>query len=331
MATVAAHHGTVSAGLLRPVAPAVQTCYSLLDIAPLCGVTDFTDGKYVDERNDRAAYLAAQFNQAEYLLDQVRCRAGTRLLDVGCGYGRILEQAAARGAAAIGITISPQQVARCLRAASTSASSTTVICHAAMIRGIVRLTPSSPMVRSNILSRRATRRRGRVTRSTTSSSPFVAGCSSMAAGSSPPRFIFARRGSSTRTKSSAGPLPIAAAATIIRWRCWSGPLAAGIRNRDSWLAARALFRAGGRRRRHRGLSPHQRALAPPPAIGRGVQSTRLGGNRGQMVGTAAGNVGNAPQPPLGSNLVLAVPRTGADAALAADLAGEMTSTELAAI
>lgn len=91
----------------------MRTCYSLLDIAPLCGVVDFTDGKYVDRRDDRPAYLAAQHRQAEYLLDQVRCRAGTRLLDVGCGYGRILEQAAARGAIAVGITISPQQVSAC--------------------------------------------------------------------------------------------------------------------------------------------------------------------------------------------------------------------------
>jgi len=95
------------------VAPTVRTCYNLMDVAPLCGVTDFTDGKYVDDRNDRAAYLAAQHRQAEYLLDHVHCRAGTRLLDLGCGYGRILEQAASRGAEAIGITISPPQVVRC--------------------------------------------------------------------------------------------------------------------------------------------------------------------------------------------------------------------------
>jgi cyclopropane-fatty-acyl-phospholipid synthase len=93
--------------------PTVRTCYRLLDAARLCGVRDFTDGKYVGDRNDRAAYLAAQHRQAEYLLDQVNCRAGSRLLDIGCGYGRILEQAAERGAVAIGITISPPQVADC--------------------------------------------------------------------------------------------------------------------------------------------------------------------------------------------------------------------------
>jgi cyclopropane fatty-acyl-phospholipid synthase-like methyltransferase len=84
-----------------------------LDVAPLCGVTDLTDGKYVDDRNDRTAYLAAQARQAEYLLDQALCEPGTQLLDIGCGYGRILEHAARRGANAIGISISQPQVARC--------------------------------------------------------------------------------------------------------------------------------------------------------------------------------------------------------------------------
>jgi cyclopropane fatty-acyl-phospholipid synthase-like methyltransferase len=92
-------------------APTVRACYDLLTVVPACGLTDLTDGKYVDDRNDRAAYLAAQERQAEYLLDQMRCGPGTRLLDIGCGYGRILEQAGRRGARAIGITISPPQVA----------------------------------------------------------------------------------------------------------------------------------------------------------------------------------------------------------------------------
>lgn len=95
----------------RTAAPVVERCYDLLTVAQACGVTDLTDGKYVDERNDRAAYLAAQDRQAEYLLGQVQCGPGTRLLDIGCGYGRMLEHAGRRGANAIGITISPPQVA----------------------------------------------------------------------------------------------------------------------------------------------------------------------------------------------------------------------------
>ena len=91
-------------------APAVVSCYDVLDVCRGCGVTDFTDGKYDDDRNDRFGYLAAQRRQAEYLLDQIECRAGSRILDIGCGYGRILEAAAARGARATGLTISQPQV-----------------------------------------------------------------------------------------------------------------------------------------------------------------------------------------------------------------------------
>ncbi len=95
----------------RGTVPAVRRCYDLLTVVPACGLTDFTDGKYVDDRNDQVAYWAAQERQAEYLLDQVTCGQDTRLLDIGCGYGRILEHAARRGAQAVGITISPPQVA----------------------------------------------------------------------------------------------------------------------------------------------------------------------------------------------------------------------------
>lgn len=105
--------GVATAETEHGVAPTVRTCYDLMSVAPACGITDLTDGKYVDDRNDRAAYLAAQHRQAEYLLDQVHCGPGTRLLDIGCGYGRILQQAASRGAEAVGITISPPQVAQC--------------------------------------------------------------------------------------------------------------------------------------------------------------------------------------------------------------------------
>jgi cyclopropane fatty-acyl-phospholipid synthase-like methyltransferase len=93
-----------------PTAAAVVACYDVLDLCRACGIQDFTDGKYVDDRNDRAAYVAAQGRQADYLLDQIGCGPGSRILDIGCGYGRILEAAAARRALATGITISPPQV-----------------------------------------------------------------------------------------------------------------------------------------------------------------------------------------------------------------------------
>jgi cyclopropane fatty-acyl-phospholipid synthase-like methyltransferase len=107
--------GAVAASLStqRDVAPTVCTCYDVLDVALATGVSDLTDGKYVDERNDQAAYLAAQHRQAEYLLDQVGCGPGSRILDIGCGYGRMLEHATRRSAEAVGITISPPQVRYC--------------------------------------------------------------------------------------------------------------------------------------------------------------------------------------------------------------------------
>jgi cyclopropane-fatty-acyl-phospholipid synthase len=93
----------------------VRTCYDVLEVAIAVGIIDLTDGKYLDERNDPAAYLAAQHRQAEYLLDQIACGHDSRILDIGCGYGRILEHAMRRGANPIGITISPQQVRYCRR------------------------------------------------------------------------------------------------------------------------------------------------------------------------------------------------------------------------
>lgn len=91
-------------------APAVVSCYDVLDLCRGCGITDFTDGKYVDGRRGRLAYLEAQRRQADFLLDQIDCDLGSRVLDVGCGYGRIVEAATGRGADATGITISPPQV-----------------------------------------------------------------------------------------------------------------------------------------------------------------------------------------------------------------------------
>jgi cyclopropane-fatty-acyl-phospholipid synthase len=89
----------------------VVACYSVLDyFMPACGYDDFTEGMY--EGDPHRPYEAAQAWQAEVLLDRAGCGPGSRVLDIGCGHGRILKAAAARGARAAGITVSPGQVRR---------------------------------------------------------------------------------------------------------------------------------------------------------------------------------------------------------------------------
>jgi len=100
---------------MTPTAPTVVACYSVFDaFFPALGFTDLTDGMY--EGNPHRPYDAAQARQAGVLLDRARVAPGDRVLDVGCGYGRILRTAAARGAKAWGITVSPEQVRRGTRA-----------------------------------------------------------------------------------------------------------------------------------------------------------------------------------------------------------------------
>jgi len=90
----------------------VVNCYDFFDrVFPECGLFDLTEGIY---SNDSAtSYEQAQKNQINWILDEVNCRNGSRILDIGCGYGTLLEAAQERGAEAIGITISPPQVQHC--------------------------------------------------------------------------------------------------------------------------------------------------------------------------------------------------------------------------
>lgn len=92
----------------RGAVPRVVDCYSVSDaILPACGFHDLTDGMY--EGDPHRDYEAAQARQAEVLLDRAGVGPGARLLDIGCGYGRLLKAGQARGAFARGITISPEQ------------------------------------------------------------------------------------------------------------------------------------------------------------------------------------------------------------------------------
>jgi len=90
----------------------VAACYSAVDrFFPACGLFDLTEGIY--HGNPKTPYEQAQANQLDYLLDQVRCEPGRRLLDIGCGYGTLLESIRQRDAKGVGITISAEQVKRC--------------------------------------------------------------------------------------------------------------------------------------------------------------------------------------------------------------------------
>ena len=89
-------------------APRVVACYSVLDtIMTACGFDDLTEGMY--EGDPHRSYEAAQARKAEVLLDRAACGPGSRVLDIGCGYGRILKAAAARGGVRDGITVCPKQ------------------------------------------------------------------------------------------------------------------------------------------------------------------------------------------------------------------------------
>lgn len=94
--------------------PRVVNCYSLFDkFFPTCGLLDYTEGIY--HGDPATPYEVAQQNQIRYVLDEVQCTAGTRILEVGCGNGNLLDEVRRRNAMGVGITISPEQVALCRR------------------------------------------------------------------------------------------------------------------------------------------------------------------------------------------------------------------------
>ena len=106
--TVRADSATAAVARM-PTASTVVACYSVFDsFMAACGFTDLTEGMY--ENDPQRPYDEAQARQAEVLLDRANVESGSRLLDIGCGYGRIVKAARDRGALACGITVSPEQV-----------------------------------------------------------------------------------------------------------------------------------------------------------------------------------------------------------------------------
>src|SRR5258707_9869670 len=94
-----------------PATQLVKLCYTLVHAAEAVGIRDLADGEYLPSDITLEQGIERQLN---YLLDQVGCdRPGFRLLEIGCGYGHLLRLAQARGARAVGVNVSPEQVQYC--------------------------------------------------------------------------------------------------------------------------------------------------------------------------------------------------------------------------
>lgn len=98
-------------GIPAASAKRVRLCYTLVHAAEAVGIRDLADGEFLPADKTLEEGIERQLN---YLLDQVGCnRRGFRLLEIGCGYGHLLRLAAERGAHAVGINLSPEQVRYC--------------------------------------------------------------------------------------------------------------------------------------------------------------------------------------------------------------------------
>lgn len=94
-----------------PPTKLVELCYTLVHAAEAVGIVDLADGEYLPGDRSLEEGIERQLNG---LLDRVGCtRPGFRLLEIGCGYGHLLKLAERRGAHAVGVNLSREQVRHC--------------------------------------------------------------------------------------------------------------------------------------------------------------------------------------------------------------------------
>ena len=90
--------------------------YSLTDRVirlSLGELADFSGAKY--DGDFTLTLEQAQRRKHEYVAEQVGIQPGTRVLDLGCGWGGLLGYIRSIGAAGVGVTLSSAQVAACRR------------------------------------------------------------------------------------------------------------------------------------------------------------------------------------------------------------------------
>jgi cyclopropane-fatty-acyl-phospholipid synthase len=90
--------------------------YSLIDRIfrlSLGETADFSGAKY--DADFSQTLEQAQHRKHDYIAEQLGIQAGVRVLDLGCGWGALLNDIRRRGASGVGVTLSKAQVSSCRR------------------------------------------------------------------------------------------------------------------------------------------------------------------------------------------------------------------------
>ncbi len=94
----------------------IEFTYSLIDRIfrlSLGELADFSGAKY--DGDFSLSLEEAQRRKHEYVAEQIGIEPGRRVLDLGCGWGPLLDFARSRGAVGVGVTLSRAQEAACRR------------------------------------------------------------------------------------------------------------------------------------------------------------------------------------------------------------------------
>jgi cyclopropane-fatty-acyl-phospholipid synthase len=94
----------------------LEFTYSLIDRIfrlSLGELADFSGAKY--DGDFSMSLEEAQRRKHEYVAQQIGIEAGRRVLDLGCGWGPLLNFVRSQGATGVGVTLSSAQVAACRR------------------------------------------------------------------------------------------------------------------------------------------------------------------------------------------------------------------------